>query len=133
MSAVPMRVSLFEEHILPLRFGWYAPVIGPPIRSCDEGRRRTVTGAATSLLMAGPCSVRVEHVTGSPGNRGALAYCSAAALGSRGWPLFLHERIQSTRSLERFRNGVLLRRAVDWAWFDVVDVFEDCHRLMALG
>ncbi|KAK9792736.1 hypothetical protein WJX73_001631 [Symbiochloris irregularis] len=54
---------------------------------------------------------------------------SSAELQEEAWPLFLHPRLTSTRSLERFRNQVALRRLMQRNIGEVVDMHEDMHWL----
>ena len=126
--------------------GGGAGVGSPPAPAMRAALRARVGGQLGTLASAGAVledlSVAVADAVAQAylgearrgGEGGALlaARDRGGALGARGWPLFLHARIQSTRQLERFRNQVSLRRAAGWLWHDVVDIFEDAHPLLGL-
>ncbi|KAK9903437.1 hypothetical protein WJX75_005630 [Coccomyxa subellipsoidea] len=52
-----------------------------------------------------------------------------AGLRVGSWPLHLHRRILSTRSLERFRNQVALQQWLDRNFTSVTAMYEDRHEL----
>lgn len=74
---------------------------------------------AVPLVRRCPCSVQIETEAAQTRRRRARVSESSVA------PLLLHQRLSSTRALERFRNHVglmaMLRRGVG----EVLDMYED--------